>query len=74
MAGFLANLVFSPSLDYADGVLLGMIVYFVSYYFARYVWYKNLDRKDFTKLYTTGIGGFIMFFLFTWILAFTLVA
>ena len=72
LAGFLANWAFSPTLDYFDGILLAMIFYLGSYYFARYVWYRDIDRQNYSKLYTTGIGVFIMLFLFTWILLFTL--
>jgi hypothetical protein len=79
VAGILAKVVFTPSLsptsvaDYADGILVGMIFYLSSYYFARYVWYRKLDREFLSKLYTTAIGGFIMIFLFTWVLLFTLI-
>jgi len=73
VAGLLANLLFSPTLDYADGILVGVIVYLVSYYVARYGWYRSLERKDIGKIYTTGVGIFAMVFLFTWILLFTLV-
>ena len=72
VSGYLANWVFSPTLDYVDGILLAVIIYLGSYYFARYVWYRSLNRENFSKLYTTGIGGFIMLFLLTWILLFTL--
>jgi hypothetical protein len=71
-AGLLANWAFSPTLDYTDGILVAVIVYLGSYYLARYGWYRKLDRKDFGKIYTTGIGVFIMLFIFTWILLFTL--
>lgn len=72
LAGFLANWLFSPTLDYIDGILVGLIVYLLSYYVARYGWYRSLERKDMGKLYTTGVGIFVMIFLFTWILLFTL--
>jgi len=72
LAGFLANLIFSPTLDYTDGILVGVIVYFVSYYVARYGLYRSIERKDYGKLYSTGIGVFAMIFLFTWILLYTL--
>ena len=72
LAGFLSNWIFSPTLDYTDGILVGVIVYLGSYYVARYAWYRTLDRKDTGKLYSTGIGVFVMIFLFTWILLYTL--
>ena len=79
LAGLLANQIFSPSgapsavIDYFDGILFAMIIYFASFYVARYGWYRKIDKTDLTKLYTTGIGGFVMVFLFTWILLFTVV-
>jgi hypothetical protein len=75
IGGFLAKTIFTPSLaqvDYVDGALLGFIVYFASYYIARFAWYRNLGKENLSKLYTTGVGGFIMIFLFTWMLCFTL--
>lgn len=51
---------------------MGVIVYFVSYYVARYGLYRSIERKDYGKLYSTGIGVFAMIFLFTWILLYTL--
>jgi hypothetical protein len=72
LGGYLANVVFSPNLDYVDGILLGFIVYFASYYIARFAWYRNLEKENLSKLYTTGIGSFVMVFLFVWILCFTL--
>jgi hypothetical protein len=75
LGGFLAKTIFTPSLtqaDYVDGALLGFIVYFASYYIARFAWYRHLEQANLSKLYTTGIGGFIMIFLFTWMLCFTL--
>lgn len=54
-----------------NGILVAVIVYLLTYYFARYVWYRKMDRQHISKLYTTGIGGFFMLFIFTWILLFT---
>ena len=77
LGGYMANAVFtehmfSPILDYTDGILLGMIFYFASYYIARFAWYRRLESENVSKLYTTGIGSFVMVFLFTWILSYTL--
>ena len=74
-AGFavVAGLVVSQLLgaDYADGILVGMIFYIFSFYLGRLLWYKDAGPQNATKVYTTGIGGFIFLFLFTWILFFT---
>jgi len=59
-------------LDYVNGLLVGVIFYLASYYLARYLWFKDLKREDLGKIYSTGIGGYVMVFLFTWILLFTL--
>ena len=53
---------------------IGILFYLISYYVARFTWYKKLGREGQGKIYTTGIGGFIMVFLFTWMLFFTLQA
>jgi len=58
--------------DYLNGLLVGIMFYLASYYLARYIWFRELDRQDVGKIYSTGIGGFILVFLFTWILFFTL--
>ena len=76
VGGALAKLVFSPSQsaspDYADGILVAMIFYLASYYIARYAMFRKLQREYFVRLYTTGIGSFIMMFIFVWVLLFTL--
>ncbi len=54
-----------------NGATVALGFYIVSYYVARYVMYRKLGREYFTKFYTTGIGAFIMIFLFTWIILFT---
>ena len=59
-------------LDYVNGLLVGVMFYLASYYLARYLWFRQLNRNDVGKIYSTGIGGYIMVFLFTWILLFTL--
>ena len=69
-AGMLADLIFGA--DYLNGILVGMIVYLATYYFAKYAWYRKLEPEKITKIYSTGIGGFVMMFLFFWILLFTL--
>jgi hypothetical protein len=54
-----------------NGILVAIIIYLATYYFARYAWYRKLSPEYISKLYTTGVGGFIMLFLFSWILLFT---
>ena len=58
--------------DYLNGISIGILFYLISYYLARFGWYKGVPREGQGKLYTTGIGGFLMIFLFTWIFFFTL--
>ena len=70
LGGLTAYQVFGT--DYLNGVLVGIIFYLASYYLARYIWFRQLNRDDVGKIYSTGIGGFILVFLFTWILLFTL--
>jgi len=58
-------------IDFTSGISIGIAMYLVSYYVARFTWYKGSPREVQGKIYTTGIGGFVMVFLFTWILFFT---
>ena len=58
--------------DWLTGVSIGMAVYLVTFYLARFTWYKGSSREVQGKVYTTGIGGFVLVFLFTWMLFFTL--
>ena len=58
--------------DYYTGVSVGIAVYLATYYLARFTWYRGLDRAGQGKVYTTGVGSFIIIFLFTWMILFTL--
>ena len=71
--GFVAGLLAAeiPGTDFTNGVFLGILVYLISFYFARYSWYKGLERQFQGKLYTTGLAVYIGLFMFTWILFFT---
>lgn len=60
--------------DYFTGISIGIGIYLASYYAARFTWYKGADQSSQAKIYSTGWGGFIMVFLFTWMLFFTLQA
>jgi len=70
LAGFLAEVIVGT--DYFSGISIGILFYLISYYLARFAWYRSLPREGQGKIYTTGIGGFAMIFLFTWMLFFTL--
>lgn len=71
LGGLTADRVFVPR-DYSDGLLVGIIFYLASYYLARYLLFREQYRENIGKMYSTGIGGYILTFLFTWILLFTL--
>jgi hypothetical protein len=70
LAGFLVEVIVGT--DYVSGISIGILFYLISYYLARFAWYRGLGREVQGKVYSTGVGGFIMIFLFTWILFFTL--
>lgn len=70
VAGTVANFLFHA--DYLDGILIGILFYLASYYIGRYLWFKSITPENLTKLYTQGLGSYIMLFLFTWLLLFTL--
>ncbi len=57
--------------NYFDGISLGIIMYLASYYLPLMTWYKGQPRAVQGKVYTTGIGTFVLVFLFSWILLFT---
>lgn len=70
MAGAGAHFIFG--VDPTSGLTVGLIGYLASYYVARFFWFRNLDKQSTSKMYTTGLLGYFMLFLFTWILLFTL--
>jgi hypothetical protein len=82
VAGVLASGIFTPfkvdttasiaSADFVDGALLGVLVYLGSFYLFRFKWGKVVGKEKVGKLYTTGVGAYVMIFLFFWILLFTL--
>lgn len=55
------------------GVILALAVYALTSFVARYQIFKDLG-VGLRKIYTHGLGSFIMLFLFTWILLNTLFA
>jgi len=55
-----------------NGFFIAILVYLASFYVARYLLFKKVPADKLGKLYTVGIGGFVMLYIFTWILLFTL--
>ena len=70
LAGFGAEILVGS--DYTSGITIGIAFYLASYYLARFTWYKHVATDKLGKIYSTGVGGFIMVFLFSWMLFFTL--
>jgi hypothetical protein len=68
----LASGLFATSVDVSwRGALIALLMYFISYYLARYILRIDVAGKK-TKLFTTGIGSFIALWLFLWIIFHTL--
>lgn len=57
---------------YQDGILLGLFIYLASFYLLKWTVGKNFEKEQERKLYTTGVGSFLMLFVFSWVLLFTL--
>jgi len=73
LAGVVAEFIWKlPGFDWTIGITLGLLVYLLTYYGARYAWYRKLETSKLGKVYTTGIGSFVILFIFTWILLATL--
>ncbi len=75
LAGFVAG--YLPFTSYQSlqfnsnsyaGIYFAVFIYIGSYYLAKYGLQLRMPYKDRNKLITQGIGGFIMMFLFIWIL------
>lgn len=58
--------------DYSTGILLGLFVYLASFYLLKWTVGKGMQKDQERKLYTTGVGSFLMLFIFSWVLLFTL--
>lgn len=58
--------------DWTIGLTIGIGMYLLTYYGALFTWYRGIPREQQGKVYSTGIGGYAMAFLFTWMLLFTL--
>jgi len=74
VAGGLANWIsgLDPNNSLSDGVVIAIGFYLISFYLARYGLYRKAGKESLSKFYTTGIGAYVMLFLFTWVLLFTL--
>jgi hypothetical protein len=60
---------FTSSSSYSFlGIFVAMLIYAISYLIAKNFMNIKLGEKESRKLITTGIGTFIMLFLFFWIL------
>jgi len=67
LAGSLSGLLNAKyGLPGSDGALLGLFIYMLSYYLVRFTMANDFPVKN--KMLTTGLGSYIAFFLFTWIL------
>ncbi len=58
--------------DYSTGILLGLALFLGSYYLFRVTMAKRLTKEEMGKIYTTGAGTFLLLFVFSWILLYTL--
>jgi hypothetical protein len=58
--------------DYMTGILFALVVFLASYYAFRFVWGANFSKGEQGKIYTTGIGSYVMLFLFFWLFLFTI--
>ena len=58
--------------DWTIGVTIGIGMYLLTYYVALFTWYRGIPREKQGKVYSTGVGGYVMTFLFNWMLIFTL--
>lgn len=65
IAGALGYLSFNPQ---AFGIGVGFIVYFASYFIARFSFAKHLPPTDYRKMVTTGMLGYVFMFMVVWIL------
>jgi hypothetical protein len=50
------------------GFYIAIILFFATYYLAKYTILKGIAPKDKNRLITQGIGSYIMMFIFSWIL------
>jgi hypothetical protein len=62
---------FISASDSYNGIVLGLLIYLVSYYVIRLLWGKRFKPQEMQKVYTTGLGTYVMLYLFFWLLLFT---
>ena len=58
--------------DYQSAVRFAIVVYLGSYYLVRKVWGPQFKVDEMNKMYTTGIGSYVLLFIFLYIFLFTL--
>jgi len=58
--------------DYSTGILLGLFLFIVSYYGLKATIGKKFEKDQQRKVYTQGAGSFLLLFVFSWLLLFTL--
>jgi hypothetical protein len=58
--------------DYSTGILLGLFIFLASYYFLKVTVGKRFGKDQQGKIYTTGLGSFVLLYIFSWVLLFTL--
>lgn len=69
-SGALADVLFYS--DYPSALLFLVVVYLATYYLVRSLWGGKMKPEDQRKLYTSGLGSYILLFLFFWFFLFTL--
>lgn len=69
---FLGLLTVFAGLSGENGIFIGMLMYLLTYYLARFTVSAQIPPKEARKIVTTGLGSFIMLVLFIWILVNTL--
>jgi len=57
---------------FIDGVSLALIVYLISYYVIKSVFITKVQKPQ--KLFTTGIGIYLLSWIVFWVLFYTLIA
>jgi len=50
------------------GAYIAIIIFLFTYYLARYSILKGINPKAKNRLFTQGIGSYVMMFIFSWIL------
>jgi len=58
--------------DYSTGILLALFLFISSYYLLRLTIGKKFPKEEQGRIYMTGVGSFVMLFLFSWVLLYTL--